>query len=210
MAYSDFTLSDIKQKFQITIDEKHTLFAQVTEVPPQSWLDETLEETLPLALAISSEKARSELIIAPVLVAFRKLARDRASLFSGINFNVDPAQGLTGFCDFIISRSPEQLVLTAPVLIAIEAKNENINAGMPQCMAAMIAARLFNQREKQVISPICGVVTTGTNWRFLKLESNVIYIDQREYYINEKETILGILNSIVGNDGLQKAGQLAA
>src|SRR5919198_1241384 len=126
MAYSDFTLNDIKRKFQIIVDEKHTLFDSATEAPPQPLLDEILEESLPLALAISSEKARSEFIIAPLMMAFRKLARDRASLFSGINFNVDPAQGLTGFCDFIISRSPEQLTLTAPVLIAIEAKNENI------------------------------------------------------------------------------------
>lgn len=200
MAYSDFTLNDIKQKFQITVDEETDLFSSVKEAEPDAWLNSVLDETLQLALKIGSEKARSELIIAPVLVAFRKLTHKKVSLFSGILFNVAPEQGLTGFCDFIISRSPEQLVIIAPVLIAIEAKNENIYAGMPQCMAAMIAARIFNEREKQPAFPIYGVVTTGNNWRFLKLDSSQIFIDRSEYYISQVEKILGILDSIVSCD----------
>ncbi len=200
MAYSDFTLTDIKQKFQITIDEETDLFSGVSEVPASAWLTETLSESVQLALAIGSEKARSELIIAPLLLAFRKISPRKISLFSGLNFNVDPALGLTGFCDFIISRSPEQLMITAPVLIAIEAKNENINAGMPQCMAAMIGARIFNERENQPISTIYGVVTAGNLWRFLKLEANVIFIDRSEYHISQVDKILGILCSTVSDD----------
>ncbi|MGH9836354.1 MAG: hypothetical protein ACRD9Y_25300 [Blastocatellia bacterium] len=200
MAYSDFTLTDIKQKFQITIDEETDLFSTISEVPASAWLTETLSESVQLALAIGSEKARSELIIAPLLLAFRKISPRKISLFSGLNFNVDPALGLTGFCDFIISRSPEQLMITAPVLIAIEAKNENINAGMPQCMAAMIAARIFNERENQPISTIYGVVTAGNLWRFLKLEADVIFIDRSEYHISQVEKILGILCSTVSDD----------
>ncbi len=201
MAYSDFTLNDIKQKFQITVDEETDLFSAISEVPASAWLTETLSESVPLALAIGSEKARSELIIAPLLLAFRKASPRKISLFSGLNFNVDPAQGLTGFCDFIISRSPEQLMITAPVLIAIEAKNENINAGMPQCMAAMIAARIFNERENQPSSPIYGLVTAGNLWRFLKLEANFIFVDRSEYHISQVDKILGILSSVVSDDG---------
>ncbi len=196
MAYSDFTLNDIKQKFQITIDEDTELFSLIKDALPDAWLNETLKETLPLALNIASEKARSELIIAPLLVAFRRLAQQKISLFSGISFNIDPAQGLNGVCDYIVSRSPEQLVISAPVLIAVEAKNENINAGVPQCMATMIAAQIFNEREGHPLPAIYGVVTTGTNWRFLKLEGHRIFIDQQEYYIKEKEKILGILHAV--------------
>jgi hypothetical protein len=201
MAYSDFTLNDIKQKFQITVDEKTDLFVAVDEIPASARLTETLNYTVPLGLAIGSEKARSELMIAPVLVELRRLTQEKISLFSGLNFNVDAALGLTGFCDFIISHSPEQLMITAPVLIAIEAKNENINAGMPQCMAAMIAARIFNERENQPSSPIYGLVTAGNLWRFLKLEANFIFVDRSEYHISQVDKILGILSSIVSDDG---------
>lgn len=200
MAYSDFTLNDIKEKLQITVDEDHDLFSDAGEVAPSAWLTQSLEYMLPLALAISTEKARSEMIIVPALVELRKRAKKKISLFSGINFNVEPTIGLTGYCDFIISRSPEQLALSAPALIIVEAKNENINAGMPQCIATMFAAQIFNARNAQAISPIFGAVTTGTNWRFVKLENKTAYIDQQEYYINRVEKILGILASIVGGD----------
>jgi hypothetical protein len=77
-----------------------------------------------LALAINTEKSRSEMIAAPILLEFRDLAVPSISLFSGRPFNVDKEKGLTGVCDFIISRSPEQLFIKAPVIVVAEAKNE--------------------------------------------------------------------------------------
>jgi hypothetical protein len=62
----------------------------------------------------------------------------------------------------------------------------------------MIAARLFNDRQGSVIAAVYGAGTTDTNWRFLKLEPETVYIDQREYYIDSVEKILGILASIAG------------
>jgi hypothetical protein len=200
MAYSDFTLNDIKRQFHCSIDETTDVFAAVGEVEGSMWLQETLRETLPLALAVHTEKSRSELLITPILVELRKLARHQVSLFSGIDFSVDPSQGLNGVCDFIVSQSPEQLFVSAPVLIVVEAKNENIKGGLAQCIAVMVAARLFNDREGSGVEAVYGVVTTGTNWRFLKLASGVVYIDQREYYIDRVEKILGILVSIIGVD----------
>jgi hypothetical protein len=61
----------------------------------------------------------------------------------------------------------------------------------------MIAARIFNQREGNDISTIYGTVTTGTNWKFLKLINQVVEIDLTDYYINNIGKILGILSSIV-------------
>jgi hypothetical protein len=189
---------DIKRKFQLIIDEDIDLFSTTPEVPVSSWLTETLQETLPLALAINTEKVRSELIIAPILVELRKRTGRTISFFSGVDFTVDPSQGLNGVCDYIVSLSPSQLFIGAPVLIIFEAKNENIKGGFAQCIAAMIAAQIFNSREQNPISTIYGVVTTGTNWHFLQLITNHVQIDQREYYIDHVEKIVGILLSITG------------
>lgn len=38
-----------------------------------------------------------------------------------------------------------------------------------------------------------GCVTTGEDWQFLKLEQNIITFDNKRYYINEVEKILGVL-----------------
>jgi len=144
MAYSDFTLQEVVQRFQLVLEEQHNLFAAVPDSIPGDFLCAILDENVPLALALSTEKARSELMIAPVLVEVRKRARRQISLFSGADFPVDAAQGFTGVCDFLIAQSREQFFIHAPVIVIVEAKNENFKAGMGQCSATMMAAQCFN------------------------------------------------------------------
>ena len=196
MAYSDFTIPDVKARLGLSIIETRDLFADVPEADVPSVLTETLSRYLPLAVNISTEKARSELVIAPVLVEFKLLHRDRIGLFSGVDFSIEPSLGLSGRCDFILSRSPEQLAITAPVCVLVEAKNENIVGEIPQCLAEMVAARLFNQRAGTPDSPIYGIVTTGGLWRFLTLDGTTAFVDVTEYSIQNPRKIFGILTAI--------------
>jgi hypothetical protein len=133
------------------------------------------------------------MIIAPILLEIRRKLNYNISLFSGIEFNVDPSKGLNGFCDFLMSNSREQLFISTPILAIVEAKNENLKAGLGQCTAEMVAAQLFNKQEGKEISIIYGAVTTGTVWQFLKLENKVVSIDLTEYFIRDIQKILGIL-----------------
>jgi hypothetical protein len=197
VSYSDFTLDRVRKTFALTISDKVDIFASIPQIECPRLLTEILRENIPLALASNTEKSRSEMIIAPILIAVRKYLNNQISLFSGIDFTVDPAQGLNGNCDFILSRSPELLILNAPVVTIVEAKKENINAGLGQCVAEMLAAKLFNEREGNNIPTIYGTVTTGTNWKFLKLIGQVVEIDLIEYYINNIGKILGILSNIL-------------
>ena len=80
-----------------------------------------------------------------------------------------------------------------PVITLVEAKNENIKSGLGQCIAEMVAAQLFNQRNGEAIDSIYGAVTMGTDWKFLKLVDKTVWIDKRDYFINEVIQILGIL-----------------
>ena len=197
MPYNRFTFSEAKGRLQLQTDETVDLFADVTEVKISNFLAQFLEENVPLALAVNTEKSKSEIIIAPILLELRRLADHPISLFSGVAFNVDKEQGLTGTCDFIISRSSEQYFITAPVLTVAEAKKDNIHNGLGQCIAEMFAARLFNERKKNVVDSIYGVVTTGSAWKFLKLVDRTVYIDLKEYHISNVGKILGILLSTV-------------
>lgn len=197
MSYSDFTLDRVRKNFGLTISDTVNIFSSVEELECSSLLAEILQENVPLALASNTEKSRSEMIIAPILIAIRKYFNYQVSLFSGIDFTIDISKGLNGSCDFLISRSPELLIVSVPVIAIVEAKKENINAGLGQCVAEMIAAKLFNESEGNNIQTIYGAVTTGTNWKFLKLSGQVIEIDLIEYYINNIGKILGILSSIL-------------
>jgi hypothetical protein len=197
MAYSDFKLQEVVRKFGLSINEKVDLFTDTPERESSTILDAILKTNIALALAINTEKARSEMIIAPVLIEIKNLFSEEISLFSGVDFNVEPEQGLNGVCDFIIGKSPEQLFITSPIVTIVEAKNENIKVGLGQCVAEMIAAQLFNQKEGNDIDVIYGIVTTGNMWKFLKLQNQIVYIDFSEYYIKDIQKILGILSNTI-------------
>jgi hypothetical protein len=146
-------------------------------------------EDLPWAIAVGTEKARSEAIINPILLEVRRMRHQEISVFSGEEFNVDADRGLNGVCDFLIGQSAEQLVLEAPVIVLVEAKKADLKLGLGQCMAEMIAAQQFNQQQgrwsptdrRSSIPVIFGVITSGTQWRFMQLEGNVITLDLEDY-----------------------------
>jgi hypothetical protein len=196
MAYSDFTtLSKVREAFGLTIEESIDLFTDIPEALPSSYLQTTLNENVFLATAINTEKARSELIIAPVLLEVRRMLNFQIGFFSGSEFNVDMQAGLSGYCDYILTASKESYEIRTPVVTLAEAKNESIKSGLGQCIAEMVAAQLFNQRNGEQIESIYGAVTTGTDWKFLKLTDKTIWIDKRDYFINEVSQILGILTT---------------
>ena len=105
MAYSDFTMPQVQERFGLTINDYADLFGAVAPVEPPAGLADLLARFVPLA-STGNEKLRSELVVAPVLAEFKLRHRDRVSLFSGIDFVVDKAVGLAGRCDFLLARSP--------------------------------------------------------------------------------------------------------
>jgi hypothetical protein len=209
MAYSDFTLGRVRKELALTIVDRPHLFAGIKAAPPSAFLTQSLGRYTNLASLIGTEKAKSEFLIAPILAEVRDQVGNQIGLFSGTEFSVDPEKGLQGFCDFILSRSPEQLDVTAPVVTVVEAKNDNLKSGLGQCIAEMVAAQIFNDREGRPIEVIYGAVTSGTNWRFLRLQGQTIEIDETEYFLNQVEQILGVLLIPFGDLAIGGGGPLA-
>ena len=197
MPYSSFTLSKASRTFHLETVWQPALFADIEPLVPSSHLTVTLERQLPFALAMGTEKAKSELIIAPVLVEFYLHFESRVSLFSGIDFNVDADEGLTGVCDFLVSLSPQRFDLEAPVIALVEAKNADVKLGVGQCAAEMVAAQRFNAEAGNDIRCVYGAITSGTEWLFLKLEGQTLSVDLGTYHISQCDKILGILASMV-------------
>lgn len=193
MAYSDFKLNEVIDYFGLIIHEASGLFADVPEQECSDLLTTILQENVDLAVAINSEKARSEMIISPILLEIRRKFNYEIGLFSGVDFTVDVQRGLNGFCDFILSLSSEQLLVRSPVIVLVESKNENLRSGLAQCIAEMIAAKIFNERGGNSIKTVYGAVTIGTIWQFMKLDKKIVSIDLSEYYIKDVKKILGIL-----------------
>ena len=197
MAYSNFTLETVRKAFDIEEVDIAGLFSDSEPMAPSELLTAVLARNVPLATAIGTEKAKSEMIVADVLVELREQLNLSISLFSGIDFNVDSESGLVGVCDFLISLSPVQFVLEAPVIVLVEAKKDDLEVGLGQCVAEMIAAQYFNAERGNEMPRIYGAITSGREWRFLKLEGKKLYIDMAVYPIAQCDKILGILADMV-------------
>ena len=200
MSYSNFTLESALEAFQLEKVESAGTFSEIDPIAPSTYLTTGLAKKVPLAAAIGTEKARSELIVADVLVELREKFNYRISFFSGIDFSVDVESGLVGICDFLVSLSPGQLLLEAPLIILVETKKDDPKLGLGQCIAEMLAAQRFNAEKGNDIPAVYGATTTGTEWQFLKLTGKNLRIDMEIYSIQQCEKILGILSSMVNQE----------
>lgn len=198
MAYDQFTLARVQADFGIAVHTRTNLFESFSPVPVDPLLRTLLKRQEPLAMAVNTEKVRSELLIAPILTEVWRLGNDRVAMFSGTRFDVDEAAGLVGVCDFLLGRPPQLHYVTAPVMMIVEAKNEDIAGGLGQCAATMVAGQRFNHKLNPDIPTMHGAVTDGGEWKFLRLIDRTLEIDLTDYRINQPEAILGILLNIVG------------
>lgn len=187
MAYTDFTLEKVEKTLGVTA-EGVDLFPGLKAIAVPGWLTDQL--TRGMELALLSEKARSEFIVSPILLAARELTGKKVSIYSGQRFDVRPEQGLVGDCDFILVAGPPVPLLRAPLVTIAEAKKNDIEAGLGQCAAQMVAARLFNEQEGHTVPRVFGCVTTGEAWQFLRLDGAAIGIARTRYYIDNVGLLL--------------------
>jgi len=194
MAYTDFTLYDLRQQFGAHF-RAETLFPNAASIEPSDWLTQALK--MGQGAGFNSEKSRSERLVTPVLLELCERNNRSFSIYSGMNLDVDPAQGLRGECDFIFSYSRIQDFISAPVFCIAEAKKQDLELGTLQCAAQLIAARRLNEFEGNPAQPLYGCSTTGIEWRFLKYDGQEFVLDEQRYYLVQLPALLGALQTIV-------------
>lgn len=194
MAYSQFTYKRTRNELGIT-EKNILLFPEITLIQPTEILLVTLQRAEMIALF--SEKARSEGIVLPILLEIHEKNIDIFSVYSGAIINADDSKQLNGECDFILSSGKQSFEIETPLFCLIEAEDHDIEKNIPQCIAQMEGARIYNEKEGKFLQAIYGCVTTGTEWQFLKLENKNCFIDKKRYYINDLPTLLGVLQKII-------------
>lgn len=198
MAYSDFkTFDQINQDLGIAIKAGSELYRHIQPVKLTAWFIETMKMAYTRAIRINTESSRQSLIVDNVLLELNQ--HIEISFFLENTFNVDADKGLTGNPDGIISTSDNQLYITSPVIVMVEAKKSDLGSGLPLCIAEMEAARIFNERKGKPVSPIYGVVTDGVLWQFLSLQDSTATVDSYLYNFDDGSKIVGILKFFVEN-----------
>ncbi len=186
MSYSQFkTLASVKDAFGITTLEGVRFLPELPELVPSQMLHDYLQFGMPIATATGSEKVRSELLITPILLEVRQILKQQIGFFSGEDFTVDESVGLNGTCDFLLSRSPALIEIEAPVFTLVEAKKADLRLGLGQCAAEMVAAQRFNAMKGQTIEAIYGAVSSGTQWRFMRLVGHELTILRMRGFAND-------------------------
>jgi hypothetical protein len=194
MAFTDFTLDMVLDRFALH-PERVRLFEQINPVEPSAWLLESLRRGA--GLAYTSEKSRSEFLIAPILIEARELLGEGFSIYSGQRLETDPQNGLVGECDFIIAKTPYLFVLRAPIVAIVEAKKQDLENGIGQCAAQLVAAMQFNQKHGSAFGKLYGCVTTGELWQFIKLEQQTLALDSQRYTLEDLPELLSIFKLIL-------------
>ena len=208
MAYSDFTLDKVLRQFAVRYAARE-LFPDLRPAVAPEWLAATLARGR--QTATTSEKARSEFIVTPILLAAKELAGGTVALFSGERLTVDRDSGLDGECDYLLSLItrdfPVLQVIQKPVLCMVEAKKNDIESGLGQCAAQMVAAQRWNAGEEAGHNAgedgrrevIHGCVTTGETWQFLRLDAaNELTLDERRLYLSDLPAVLAALLAACG------------
>lgn len=194
MPYNDFTLETITSTLGISASPMD-LFPDLEAVAVPLWLRDMLDRGMRQVLL--SEKARSEFIVVPILLACQELSAGAIAIYSGQRLDVNPERGLVGECDFILSAAPPVPALRAPLVTIVEAKRNEVESGVWQCIAQMVGAREFNQRSGGGPEAIYGCVTNAEAWQFLRLSGACADIDRHRYYIDNVGGILAVFQAII-------------
>lgn len=199
MAYSEFDLKKVEDDLGLEVVTVQDMFAGVVPVEPSAHLREWLAEFATVAIGFTSERGRGEAIIFPILAEAKRRAATAITVACSIALDVDEARGLTGVCDYLLSRANDMFYLRAPVFVVTGTKYEDTVPRLGRCAAEMVGVREFDA--KQPLATVYGCSSSGGCWRFLKLEGDTLTIDWREYRLSDLPLILGILVRIA--DGVE-------
>ncbi len=194
MPYDDFTLERVHEAFGIATSESR-LFPTLPRIPAPDWLTKSLERRTQLALL--SEKSRSEFIVVPILLASRELSPITLAIFSGQRLDIDAARGLSGECDFILAAAPPVPPLRAPSPRSSRRRRTTSRTDSASAWRRWWGLACSIRPADAAMCPIYGCVTTGEVWQFLKLVDSLALIDDRRYYLDDIEGILGAIQAII-------------
>jgi hypothetical protein len=192
MAFSDYkSLAQVQEEFQIRYQEANFVMPLPIELSAQVAAE--FDFNLTAMDAFSSEAARCELVIFPMLREIYKHYADQAALWVQKTFSVDDR--LNGTPDYMLSRKSElgKTILGAPLLMLVEAKRNDFEQGWGQCLAELIAADRLNQHSRSVY----GIVTDGNLWQFGRLNQQIFTKNLASYTISDREQLFCVLNGLL-------------
>lgn len=192
LTFGAMTWPVLADRYGIQAQGTPSLLAGRAAIEPSSTLVANLKRARHSRLP--NERARAYRFIDPVLSEIEDLRRGKIVTLPEIPLEVMGTEGLRGIPDFILSAGPSYQ--TVPIVAIVEAKQENIETGLPPCAAELYAAYLLNQGK---LPKVYGCVTTGVEWRFVCLDgaAKIARVDDEVYLVSETGRLIGAFCSII-------------
>jgi len=169
MAFSEYkSIEQVQKEYNIKYLEEN--FIDFIDLTPSEFFIKEFQFNQENIDIFTSEASRCENIIYPILREVYKKFIDKYTLWSHKGISYD--NKLSGIPDYLFSTKSElgKTVLGLPILLVVEAKQNNFIEGWGQCLAELVAVQKINQND---INPVFGIVTDGELWQFGKLETNI-------------------------------------
>ncbi|MCW5205402.1 hypothetical protein VU08_00495 [Desulfobulbus sp. F5] len=190
MSFSDFkSIAEVQKRYAIRYEEE-VFIAAIELPPPQSFLDDFAFNRKNIDI-FSSEAARSETIISPLLREVYKHHYGSCSFWIQKSIAFDAM--LSGTPDYIFSKKSNlgKTVLETPIVMVVEAKKNDFEQGWGQCMAEMVAAQKINNSPHR---PVYGIVTDANLWQFGRLRADVFTKEPENFTIDNLPRLFGALD----------------
>ncbi len=176
-----FEPEDILAKFNYSLKRMSlNLEKSIEELDRLTDLKSKIEETLPY-VSLTSETARRELLIAPILLDLIHYTQAQLR----IDYPLNVSHKLKGLLDYYLYRQSKVLIVAA--------KNANLSRGFTQLAVELIALDQWINSEESVLN---GAVSTGNIWQFAVLDRNKKQVTQdlNLYRVPaDLEEVMGIL-----------------
>jgi hypothetical protein len=159
----NFAPQDILAYFGVSLQRRSLKLPQYSGTLDRlTELKSRIEESLP-RLSLTSEMARREFLIAPVLTDI--LHYTQATL--NVEYPVNVSNQLKGYLDYLLQNQQTFLV--------IEAKNEDLERGFVQLAIELIALDQWIESDQPILY---GAISTGNIWQFGKFDRQTRAITQ--------------------------------
>ncbi len=192
MAFSDYrNIAQVQKEFGITYREEN--FIVVERVEPSSHFREELEFNQKNIDVFTSEAARTELVITPILREVYKNFHEHYSFW--IQKPIAYNEKLSGTPDYLIATRSAlgKTVLDVPLVVVVEAKKNDFEQGWGQCLAELVAVQRIND---DALRAVYGIVTDGELWKFGKLVANTFVGNLDGYTVGDLAELFGAIHFI--------------
>ena len=186
--FSSFNLTEAYKHLGI----EEILHWSLTEIaiPPSDFFQQRLvrlQRHFDLRSCEESKKLLIDAFCEEALESFPRL-----KIWKGANLESDTTVGVA---DYLVAE--HRGYLESPFLCVVEAKKDDFEQGLAQCLVEMQACQWSNQQLGQNID-VLGIVTNGQGWVFYKLDTTGTVQETLPYALLSRESILGALHYIFG------------